>query len=51
MEEHERLAESDDASIGPNANGSLQSAGQWVKAAMLAKTNSIGAAMLSASVL
>ncbi len=49
MEEPEWVAASDDAEDGPNLNGSLQSAGQWVKAAMTAKTSSIGAAMLSAS--
>ena len=50
LEEPESVAESDDAFRGPNLNGSLQSAGQWVKAAMPAKTSSIGAVKLSASI-
>ena len=50
MEEPEWLAASFEASRGPNLNGSLQSAGQWVKAAMTAKTSMIGDEKLSASI-
>ena len=50
MEEPAWVAASDDASRGPNLNGSLQSAGQWVKAAMTAKASMIGDEKLSASI-
>jgi hypothetical protein len=50
MEEYEWVAESDDGILGPNFNGSLQSSGHWVKAAMPAKTSSIGAVKWSASI-
>ena len=51
MEEYEWVAKSLEASRGPNAQRFPPIRWPVVKAAMPAKTSSIGAAMLSASVL